>query len=167
MTRALRMDATDCVLGVCFQRENDEDMTPDEEDGLDEERITAWRHDEWHYVGVWAEAKIILSSTIQSIRTGGLWGIESDSDETYFREVEEQEYEELRSMLAKIGFTIEPWSDVADGSRIAYKGLLHALPDRTNLYATGRMMSAHARCGQHVNGPISYGIPTCLECLLR
>lgn len=167
MARAQMADAADCVLGVCFQRERDEDMTPDEEDGLSKERIKAWHYDEWHYVGVWAEAKIILSGTVQTISTGGLWGIESDSDEAYFREVEEQEYDELRDMLAKIGFTIEPWSEVADGSRIAYQGLVHALPDRSNLYMTGRVMSAHARCGIHVNGPVSYDVPTCLECLLR
>jgi hypothetical protein len=69
----------------------------------DEERIEAWRRDEWWYVGVYVEVDLVVAGTIQTIRTPGLWGIESDSDDAYFKEVTEQEYEELLGILETLG----------------------------------------------------------------
>lgn len=60
----------------------------------------------WCYMGVTASAQVQLDGSLtQTIRSGGLWGIESDSDESYFTEVETEQLNELRSQLHAIGFT--------------------------------------------------------------
>ena len=37
--------------------------------------------------------------------TGGLWGSESDSDASYFAEVEQEQLDELAKELTALGFT--------------------------------------------------------------
>lgn len=62
--------------------------------------------DEWGYVGVVAEAQVKLNGDlVQTITSGGLWGIESDSGDSYFREVEGEQLDELRTQLQAIGFS--------------------------------------------------------------
>lgn len=67
----------------------------------------------WWYLGITAYADIQVSkgSVIQTISSGGLWGIESDSDESYFGEVICDELTELRSELESLGFTVEQIDD--------------------------------------------------------
>lgn len=66
---------------------------------------------DWYFMGICAQAKIGIpngapcSFTIQRITSGGLWGIESDS-ETYYIESEEQnQLAELRKQLKALGFS--------------------------------------------------------------
>ena len=42
---------------------------------------------------------------IQDISSGGLWGVESDSDKAYFAEVAGEELAELKSQLQALGFS--------------------------------------------------------------
>jgi len=59
----------------------------------------------WNFVGVRAEAEVQLTGDkTQTIRSGGLWGIESDSGD-YFKEVETEQLAELREQLHAIGFS--------------------------------------------------------------
>ncbi len=44
---------------------------------------------------------------INRISSGGLWGIESDSDESYFKEVAQEELAQLEKLLLELGFTAE------------------------------------------------------------
>jgi hypothetical protein len=72
----------------------------------DYQRAEAYNRGEWCMVGVWAEATVQLTGdTIQRIRSGGLWGIESDSGEEYFEEVAQEELAALRAELLAVGFT--------------------------------------------------------------
>ena len=75
----------------------------------DYERIERLNRGDWCYVGIRAEAEILVSSggasLAQEITSGGLWGIESDSDESYFAEVGAEELAELRTQLFGIGFS--------------------------------------------------------------
>lgn len=85
----------------------------------DYDRMEAYTNENWRYIGVRAEAKIVIQRDIQSnlqrelhnlepiqtITSGGLWGIESDSDRSYFAEVESEELSELRTQLKAIGFS--------------------------------------------------------------
>lgn len=71
----------------------------------DYKRMEAFNSCQWCMVGVFAEAEIVLTDVAQTIHSGGLWGIESDSDDAYFTEVEETELEGLRTQLKEIGFT--------------------------------------------------------------
>lgn len=66
----------------------------------------------WYYVGIRAEAEYVLYAKsvnggyhIQTVTSGGLWGIESDSDKTYFAEVQAKELSNLREQLKAIGFS--------------------------------------------------------------
>jgi hypothetical protein len=61
--------------------------------------------DTWTMVGTYAVAEIVVGHTAQTIRTAGLWGTESDSDDAHFAEIEREEVSELVDMLAALGFT--------------------------------------------------------------
>lgn len=67
----------------------------------------------WGFIGIRADAEIGIpedstmpssSMTIQCITSGGLWGIESDSDAPYLESVEQEELGELKQQLRALGF---------------------------------------------------------------
>lgn len=68
---------------------------------------------EWGFIGIKAEAAIAIpngndashSSLIQTIHSGGLWGVESDAGESDFKEIEDEELSELRDQLHAVGFS--------------------------------------------------------------
>lgn len=61
---------------------------------------------DWTYIGISAEARVQTGSdVVQLIHSGGLWGIESDSEEAYLTRVEEEELAGLQRELEAIGFT--------------------------------------------------------------
>ena len=69
-------------------------------------RMQDYNRGDWCMMGVWVEAEVLLTgNATQKIRSGGLWGIESDSDESYFAEVTQEELASLRTELKAIGFT--------------------------------------------------------------
>ncbi len=72
----------------------------------DYQRMEALSRGDWCMMGVWAEAKIQLTgdSPTQRIRSGGLWGIESDSGD-YFNQIDKEQLADLRAELEEIGFT--------------------------------------------------------------
>jgi hypothetical protein len=75
----------------------------------DYERMERLQRGDWCYMGVRAEAEILLpsgdASIVQEITSGGLWGIESDSDKTYLGEIETEQLSELREQLRAVGFS--------------------------------------------------------------
>lgn len=71
----------------------------------DYERMESLNRGGWCYLGIQAQAEVIVNGTIQRITSGGLWGIESDSGSDYFEEVAAEQCEELRDTLAELGFT--------------------------------------------------------------
>jgi len=70
------------------------------------DRLAEYRRDEFHFVGVRLVAEIAIPDgegwIRQDIVTPGVWGIESDSGEDYFRDVAEDEAETLREMLKEL-----------------------------------------------------------------
>ena len=71
-------------------------------------RAEAFNRGDWCMVGIWAEAKVKLSGeVVQTIRSGGLWNIESDSGAEYFEEVAAEELEQLSAELAELGFSAD------------------------------------------------------------
>lgn len=80
---------------------------PDERQNAkqDKKRLEAYYNDEWHFVGVQAIAEIRIDGLLQTISSGGLWGIESDSSDEYFDEIFEEEKEQLKDVLLQLGFT--------------------------------------------------------------
>ncbi|GAC1371016.1 MAG: hypothetical protein NVS3B25_19030 [Hymenobacter sp.] len=68
----------------------------------DQKRKAAYG-DTWYMLGIYAEATIKTSSGMtHKVRSGGLWGIESDSDASYFREVAREEVAQLTDELAAL-----------------------------------------------------------------
>ena len=85
---------------------------PEEDAAADSARLDAYNRGEWHCVGIRAVATILVPSEIGEIRqevsSAGLWGIESDSDPDYLREVESEEIAELSRQLAELGIHDAP-----------------------------------------------------------
>lgn len=73
----------------------------------DRERLEAYQRGEWWCVGIDACAVVVVNHVRQTITSGGLWGIESDSGEDYLREVAEEELSSLADILRELGFTNE------------------------------------------------------------
>lgn len=69
-------------------------------------RMEGLNRGDWHFMGIIAKANVQLSkdSPIQQIRSGGLWGIESDSGEKYLKEIEQEQLAELKKELEACGF---------------------------------------------------------------
>jgi hypothetical protein len=73
----------------------------------DYKRYEAYNRDEWGMLFCVAEAKISINGITQTLTSGGLAGVESDSEESYFREIEDEQLDELREVLQSCGFTTE------------------------------------------------------------
>ena len=59
---------------------------------------------DWAYLGIRADAEIIVDGVSQDISSGGLWGVESDSDRVYLAEIDGEQLSELRDQLRALGF---------------------------------------------------------------
>jgi hypothetical protein len=72
-------------------------------------RLAEYRRDEFYFVGIRLVAEIAipdgLGSIMQTITSPGLWSVESDSGEDYFRSVATDEAETLREMLSELNVT--------------------------------------------------------------
>jgi hypothetical protein len=73
-------------------------------------RMESGARGEYCFIGIRAEAELNipgghLAFIAQEISSRGLWGVESDSDESYLREVEAEELAELRGQLHELGFS--------------------------------------------------------------
>ncbi len=81
--------------------------------GQDYKRMEGYNKGDWCMVYVRAEVVLQVpvshspSSTIrQTISSGGLYGIESDSESSYFDEVYQEQCEELAQILTIMGITV-------------------------------------------------------------
>ena len=70
----------------------------------DKARLERYESGELYDIGIYAIAEIIINETIQHIRSGGLWGVQCDSEEGYFKEVESDELDNLKTQLKELGF---------------------------------------------------------------
>jgi hypothetical protein len=98
----------------------------DPEDGLtveevrkyvrqDYERMERLHRGGWCYLGIRAEAQVIANvqtagpgkwhGVVQRVSSGGLWGIESDSERSYIEETQKEELSELKKELLAMGFS--------------------------------------------------------------
>ncbi len=70
-----------------------------------EDRCRRYRNGDFGFVGIRAEAEVVVHGVCQTITSGGLSGIESDSARSYVSEVEEEELQELKAILQSLGFS--------------------------------------------------------------
>ncbi len=88
-------------------------------------RMESLCNGDFHFIGIRAEAEIQTSDDgrhwlCNTISSGGLWGIESDSGDDYFAEVERDELAALRDALTEFGFTADEIdAAIGDVERIA------------------------------------------------
>lgn len=71
----------------------------------DYERMESYNNQQWCYIGIRAEAEVQVADVIQRITSGGLWGIESDSDRPYLESVQQDELANLKTELLALGFS--------------------------------------------------------------
>jgi hypothetical protein len=71
----------------------------------DYKRMCALNDGEFEFIGIGAKAEIVIGNICQKVTSGGLWGIESDSDASYLTEIEQEQISELRGVLHEIGFS--------------------------------------------------------------
>jgi hypothetical protein len=72
----------------------------------DYDRMRGLNNDQWCFTGISAKAVVQLNGDLtQTIHSGGLWGIESDSDASYISQIADEQLSELRDQLLAIGFS--------------------------------------------------------------
>lgn len=78
----------------------------------DHKRYNKFNNGELCQYGIKAEAEINTSIgggnwLINHVSSGGLWGIDEDSGNSYFDEVQKEQLEDLKILLKELGFTQE------------------------------------------------------------
>lgn len=97
------------ILSIDVERiaDNDPDTSYLEEDEF-MDRLRGYERGAFGYIGIRAKAIVRLNGDLtQTITSGGLWGIEDDSDDDYLKSVAEEEKAALVSELLAMGFTQE------------------------------------------------------------
>jgi hypothetical protein len=78
---------------------------------LDQKELTdrraAYRRGEFAFLGVRAEAEVLIEGTVQQLVSPGLWGIESDSGDEYLDQAASEEWTALRAVLKTVGVPTE------------------------------------------------------------
>lgn len=69
---------------------------------LEGERREEYENGDFKFVGVRAEAEVVVGGVVQTLTSGGIWGVESDV-EGHIRMLAEEEYTDLRKILISIG----------------------------------------------------------------
>lgn len=72
----------------------------------DYDRMRGLDRRDWNFVGIVAEGEVTIQGTTQTFRSGGLWGVESDSGD-YLTDVAREELDGLRAILLDIGIDAE------------------------------------------------------------
>lgn len=85
--------------------EDDDDSGADAGTHPGDARYEAYLNGEWQFVGCYAEAELrnTRSDALHTIRTPGLWGIESDTDDAYRSWCEDEQLADLWAELAEFG----------------------------------------------------------------
>lgn len=91
------------------------------------QRIRDWENDVWEYVGVVAVAHLLIpigggSFRIMTLKSGGLWGIESDSGDDYLAEVFEEQKDDLLAELKTLGEALASGDFIQEGEGVKEGG---------------------------------------------
>lgn len=95
---------------------NYEDETPEDREKYarqDFERMEAYHRGDWWTVEIYVEADVTMPGDgPRTLKSGGIWEIESDSGEGYIRETAGDEIVDLRTALVTLG--VEDFSKLED-----------------------------------------------------
>lgn len=84
-------------------KETGNDASPEQ----DYQRSEAYNRGDWWVVGIIAKAEVRLTEhgPTQTLRSGGLWGVESDGGEAYLSEIGREQLSQLCDELEAIGLS--------------------------------------------------------------
>lgn len=102
------------ILSIEIKRKYESDPSYLEQEGF-EERLQQYQDGLFAYIGIYAEADVTTGSVVQTLRSGGLWGIEDDSDAAYLKEIEGEELAALRAELYQFGFSKRAVAKAVEG----------------------------------------------------
>lgn len=68
-------------------------------------RMCSLVNGDFEFISIVAKTEIVIGNICQNVTSGGLWGIESDSEESYLKEEEQNQLAELRGVLHELGFS--------------------------------------------------------------
>jgi hypothetical protein len=100
-SRRRRLPAMESVR-VLVEPDDDPDTSFLDQEEFDDRR-EAYQRGAFTFVGIRAEAEIVVDGIVQHITSGGLWGVESDAGNPYICEVANEEYNDLRRILKTLG----------------------------------------------------------------
>ena len=90
---------------------------------LDYKRMKGLNMGDWSFIGIQAEAKVsyktINGRRLETLTSGGLWGMESDSGK-YLEEVMDEELSDLKGHLEKFNVDISNWDELTKDVKIEY-----------------------------------------------
>lgn len=92
------------VIDITIERIPDWDVDDSylKQDGF-EDRRAEYENGGFGHIGIRAVAQVNINDTVQTIKSPGLWGIEDDSGDEYFAEVEQEQRDELAAILKEMG----------------------------------------------------------------
>lgn len=67
-------------------------------------RMEAYEAGDWHMLYCYVEAEVSINGTLQTLRSGGIGGMESD-DEKHLEHIRNEETHELKTVLRSLGFS--------------------------------------------------------------
>ncbi len=105
---------------VVVEHDPDPDTSYLEQEGY-EEQLAAYQNGDFTFVGVRAEADVVIGGVVQTLTSAGLWGIESDSGKEYIEEVANEEYSELRKILTEVGVPTSKLPQNIDPGQIEWR----------------------------------------------
>lgn len=90
------------AVKVVFEVDPDPDASYLEQEDFSS-RKKAYRRGDFHYVGVRAEAEVLIVETTQTLTSPGTWGIESDTEDSELERLVDEEWKLLRDVLKTVG----------------------------------------------------------------
>lgn len=108
------MPITITAFDVCWTEDTDADTSYLEQDDF-EARLSEYRTGAFHFLGCQARAQVTVNGVSQRVYSGGVWGIESDSDTAYLNDIQAEQVAELVEILREFGISEEDIARVRSG----------------------------------------------------
>src|SRR5512143_1062878 len=90
------------AIRVVFEQDPEPDASYLDQDEF-EDRRTEYKRGKFNFVSARAEAEVNIEGVLQTLTSGGLNGIESDSEQEYLDEIIAEEWKTLRNVLKTVG----------------------------------------------------------------
>jgi hypothetical protein len=87
---------------VIFEQDPEPDTSYLDQDEF-EDRRAEYERGKFNFVYAHAQAEVVIEGVTQVLESGGLAGIESDSEQEYLDEIAAEEWKTLRGILKTVG----------------------------------------------------------------